>query len=138
MSNIIRKIQPDGRVRLYEDASPDWWFVECAADRVEEAIAHHLTTIARHFGEIYERQQASDPRLVVAMHLGKLTAFSIGSPNDYPRGCGGDTWHIYFDDGRYEVCVSLWCMGDVLPAWQERIVRNARFGQGVKLRRDAR
>lgn len=130
---ITQEVQPNGRVRLF-DNSPHW-FVECHESQVEAAIAHHLDTHAKHFGEIAARQQAGDPTLVIAMHMGKLGAFSIGSPNDYPRGFGGDTWHIYFDDGRYEKCVSLWFMGDVPPDWQDRIVKNARFGHGLKVRR---
>ena len=131
---ITTKPSPYGadRVAIYED---DQFVCDCPADHAQQAIAHHHTTIARHFGAIAARQQANDPRLVIAMHLGKLTAFSIGSPHDNPRGFGGDTWHIYFDDGRYEKCVSLWCMGDVPPAWQDRIVKNARFGHGLKVRR---
>ena len=120
---------PD-RIQLFDDGK---FFVDCPADHEEQATAHHLNTIARHFGEIEQRQQANDPRLVVAMHMGRLTAFSIGSPNDYPRGFGGDVWHIYFHDGRYERCCSLWCMGEIPPDWQGRIVANARFGHGLKL-----
>ncbi len=122
----------NNRVMVFDDGE---LIGECSDHQAQEFIAHHLNTTARHFGEIYDRQLANDPRLVITMHLGKLTAFSIGSPNDYPRGFGGDTWHIYFDDGRYEICVSLWCMGDVPLDWQDRIVKNARFGHGVKLRR---
>lgn len=121
----------DDRVQLFDDGR---FFVECPADHADEAIAHHINTITQHFGDIYERQRGGDPNLVIAMFTGKLTAFSIGSPNDYPRGFGGDTWHVFFDDGRYEACVSLWCMGDVPLVWQDRIVKNARLGTGVKRR----
>jgi hypothetical protein len=118
-----------GRVQIFDDGR---FFVECHESQVQGAIDYHVAVYARHFGEVYQRQQANDPKLVIAMNMGKLTAFSIGSPDDYPRGFGGDTWHIYFDDGRYEVCVSLWCLGDVPASWQDRITKNARFGHGVK------
>lgn len=134
MGDITSQPSPHGmgRVQLFDDGR---FFVECHESQTEGAIKHHIDVYARHFGDVYARQQASDPRLVVAMHMGKLSAFSIGSANDYPRGFGGDTWHIYFNDGRYEVCVSLWFIGEIPADWQDRIVANARFGHGLKLRR---
>lgn len=120
----------NGRIQLFDDGE---FFVDCPADHEQQAIAHHLNTRATHFGAIHQRQTDNDPKLVVALHMGRLTAFSIGSPNDYPRGFGGDVWHIYFDDGRYERCCSLWCMGDIPDEWKDRIVKNARFGSGLKV-----
>lgn len=122
----------NGRVQVYDD---DQFVADCPAEAAERAAQHHIDTHARHFGEIAQRQQDGDPRLVIAMHLGKLTAFSIGSPDDYPRGFGGDTWHITFDDGRTETTCSLWHHGPIPTDWQDRIVKNARFGHGLVARR---
>jgi hypothetical protein len=125
MSNITTAPSPHGmgRVRLFDDGR---FFVECHESQAEGAIKHHLDTYARHFGDVYARQQANDPTLVVAInHLGLLGAYSIGSLNDYPRGFGGQPWAIHFFDGRLEITRSLWFLGDIPADWQDRIVENA-------------
>lgn len=122
---ITQRPSPHGnnRVEILENGRV---FVVCPADHAAEAIAHHVNTTARHFGEIADRQQAGDPRLVVTGGH----AYSIGSADDYPLGFAGRRWKIRFFDGRVETTVSLWYLGKIPADWRERIVDNAAMKGG--------
>jgi len=111
-----------------------WWpdtHVEILADGIprcgtpigseQEMIAFLEQSSARHWGEVLKRQEALDPRLVIAAGH----AYSIGSSDDNPRGFGGQRWSIKFHDGRLVSTCSLWHMGEVPSEWRERLPDNA-------------
>jgi hypothetical protein len=81
-------------------------------DKVQERIDHHERITQEHWSEIATR---TDDRLVIA----NGTAYSIGSPDDNPRGFGGSVWLIRFHDGRDVRCNSLWCLGDIPADWRD-------------------
>lgn len=94
------------------------WIVSVPDEKVEAEIER----LKQHSRDFWSKIAArTDDRLVIA----RGTAYSIGSPDDNPRGFGGSVWRIAFFDGRVIRCNSLWCLGDIPDDWRERLPDNA-------------
>ena len=126
MGVITTRPDPHGnpdRIDILEDGE---FFVNCPVSHYQKCVDHHINTTFQHFAAIAERQQQQDPTLVIAIDSRYgLTAYSIGSEHDNPKGFGGDNWIIRFHDGREVKSSSLWCMGQIPEEWKPRIVENA-------------
>lgn len=92
----------------------------CPEKRAQAAIEEIKQSNHKHWTAIAAR---TDERLVIA----DGSAYSIGSPGDYPKGFGGDRWHIVFFDGRTVTTDSLWHMGKVPTEWREQLPDNAKL-----------
>jgi hypothetical protein len=124
----IIEIRPDPhgnpeRVEIFEDGK---FFINCPKNHVQACIDRHLASNHDHFDHIYRRQEQNDPKLVIAVDSRYgLSAYSIGSEGDDPKGFGGDNWIIRFLDGREVRSSSLWAMGQIPSDWLDRIKVNA-------------
>lgn len=109
---------PDTHSGIYEDGVLR---VGVPHGQEEEAIARMVETTRRHYQEIVNRENAGDPRLVIAQGR----AYSIGSSSDYPKGFSGARWRISFLDGRRVITDSLWSMGEIPTEWRKQLPDNA-------------
>jgi hypothetical protein len=104
-----------GYTTILEDGR---WVVSVPDAKVEAEIER----LKQHSYDFWSKIAArTDDRLVIA----RGTAYSIGSPDDNPRGFGGSVWLIRFFDGREVRCNSLWCLGDIPADWRDRLPDNA-------------